>query len=457
MDKKERAKIAARINATRQERLAKRVAFHLTDLISGLVEKVTDLVEGTQKKIELQEKETKKTRKTYDSLIRLTEDSSNKSETLLNELVKSNKGLKPIDYTKSFTELQEAISQQPDNTEDIKQISKEIKKSNQEQVRAQQLSVGKLNKVETATRKQVQTIQEQNKILRETDADIRTLDKNNRDGLRDVSESIADQNDIHREGNEHLAGIRDNIDSVYNPEEKAIDVVIKNHAPVVSGGGGGVLPFRNSDNKATEVILTESGNIPESINELGGTVSTNSNSQLRTTVYDEGGVPAEVDNATASLQVIDYNHHEIHAGNHYYHSGYQEINLNETIEFGMHTGATTQWIHLLFDIYGTQQTSFSMYEGASLASGGSVIIPKNNNRNSSNISGVSLMTGASIVGGTNIFLRSVGANKESGFIDRDQEIVLRQDTLYKFVMTSGDDNNTVSYLGEWYEHTDKYS
>lgn len=39
---------------------------------------------------------------------------------------------------------------------------------------------------------------------------------------------------------------------------------------------------------------------------------------------------------------------------------------------------------------------------------------------------------------------------------RDQEIVLRGDTTYIFRFTSGVNGNVLSYLGEWYEHTDKH-
>ena len=35
---------------------------------------------------------------------------------------------------------------------------------------------------------------------------------------------------------------------------------------------------------------------------------------------DSDGIPSEVDNTTHTLQTIDYEHHEIHAGSHFFYT-----------------------------------------------------------------------------------------------------------------------------------------
>jgi hypothetical protein len=61
----------------------------------------------------------------------------------------------------------------------------------------------------------------------------------------------------------------------------------------------------------------------------------------------------------------------------------------------------------------------------------------------------------SITDGTKIAGYLAGANRNSGFVSRDREIVLKQNTTYLFRFTSLANSNAISFCGEWYENLNK--
>jgi len=168
------------------------------------------------------------------------------------------------------------------------------------------------------------------------------------------------------------------------------------------------------------------------------------------------------DEITRAIKSIDYEHHEIHDGSHYFVSGFETVANDGDIIFSITTPNTAKWIHLIFEIEGTSQTEFSIYETASVSSG-TPITPNNNNRNSANTSDVTMLYNPTVdTAGTVIFAQSKGkagtnplkADTE-GLVNRSREIILKQNTTYVFEIISRDDGNIISYAGEWYEHTNK--
>ena len=189
--------------------------------------------------------------------------------------------------------------------------------------------------------------------------------------------------------------------------------------------------------------------------------------ELRKTRIDGIGsqVKNGIDSSTQSLNAISYEHHETHGGNHYFVCDFDTLTSGTSTDFGMTTANGSKWVHLVFDINGTSQTEFRIFEGATL-SGGVSASPYNNNRNSDNTSTVTLsknpvISGGTPTSGTNIYSQSkglAGANKiaadNEGLVNREREIVLKSGTSYLFEIKAVDDN-IISYCGEWYEHTDK--
>lgn len=178
-----------------------------------------------------------------------------------------------------------------------------------------------------------------------------------------------------------------------------------------------------------------------------------------TEIYDLDGVgPAAIDNATNTLQSISYEHHEIHGGNHY---NYCDYALNQAsgaiIEFVMTTPNTTKWGHLTFSNYASEGATIELYEGPSGVTGGTSITPRNNNRNSSNTSVMTLIKDpASITSdGTRAAGFLSGGGRTAGFSTRDKENILKQNTAYLVRITSLAVSNDISWCAEWYEHVDK--
>ena len=165
-----------------------------------------------------------------------------------------------------------------------------------------------------------------------------------------------------------------------------------------------------------------------------------------------------IDRATETLQVIDYEHHEIHAGSHFFICGFETLALNANADFAVITPNTAKWLHMTFEISGTSQTEIYIYEGSSIT-GGTATTPLNNDRNSLTSSVATIAKNPTVnTLGTLIFSQSkgiAGANKnaadDEGLTRREREIILKQNTTYIFRITSRDNGNIVSYCGEWYE------
>lgn len=161
------------------------------------------------------------------------------------------------------------------------------------------------------------------------------------------------------------------------------------------------------------------------------------------------------DETTGGLIVVDFEHHEIHEGDHFFVAGVTAMGLNGTIDFLFTTPNTTKWSHMTFSILGNAGgVNIKMYESAN-TSGGTAVTAINNNRNSAVTSTATVKTNPTTITtlGTLIYEAESGVNRGAGFIDRAREIVLKQNTSYVFRITSLAAANNVSYAGEWYEHT----
>ncbi len=164
------------------------------------------------------------------------------------------------------------------------------------------------------------------------------------------------------------------------------------------------------------------------------------------------------DSSSYSYNCIDYVHHEIHEGDHYYIEGYATLNDGDTLYVKLVTPNTTKWGHFIWEIGSSAELTTELYEGSSGGmTGGSGVTPLNNNRNSSNTSGMVITSGVTVpdTAGTTISQVSWGSRKVGGSQSRDDEIVMKQNTTYCRKFLSGTNGNIVSFKASWYEHTDK--
>jgi len=169
-----------------------------------------------------------------------------------------------------------------------------------------------------------------------------------------------------------------------------------------------------------------------------------------------------LDPLTNAQTNIGYEHHEIHGGSHFLISGFETEADSGTIKLGITTPAGLKQAHVTFEVEGTSQTEFRMYEDPTYTSG-TPLTPINNNRNSSKTSILTVVKDPTVSdAGDLILIQSKGkAGTTPNRADltanarREREIILKSDSKYLFEITSKDDDNIITFVGEWYEHSDK--
>ena len=178
---------------------------------------------------------------------------------------------------------------------------------------------------------------------------------------------------------------------------------------------------------------------------------------------EQGMGDIRADASTLSLNCMDYEHHEIHAGSHYYIQGFLELADLATYYVKMVTPVTTRWSHFVFAIKSTGICATYLDEAATGGvAGGSAITPLNNNRNSTRTSGMVFTSGVTTATGYTTRLENDkwGADgfKETigGGSGRSDELVLKQGTTYLRSFISGADDNIIQFKASWYEHTNKF-
>jgi len=178
----------------------------------------------------------------------------------------------------------------------------------------------------------------------------------------------------------------------------------------------------------------------------------------KTQIVDTGGVVAKVDDMTFTLQTIDHTHHEIHEGDHYYIQGYAELDDTDTLYIKMVTPDTDVWSHFVFSIRSSGICATTLDEAATGGmADGSGVTPLNNDRNSTNTSGMVFTSGVTIATsyttriendkwGAAGFKQTIG-----GGGGREDELLLKRNTTYLRTFTSGSAANIVQFRASWYE------
>ena len=187
---------------------------------------------------------------------------------------------------------------------------------------------------------------------------------------------------------------------------------------------------------------------------------------------------AALDSSTWAQNVIDYSHHEIHAGSHYSVTyGVADIGAattpNDAITLTFKTASNAKWPHMIILFNAVGGALCRIREGGS--GGGSAtgtITCKNNNRNSDNTSGLidiegsptagqmsydaGLDTGGTLIVDEYISGATTNQNKGGGGAASGArfEWILKQNTRYQISIVS---TATVasSIILHWYEHTNK--
>ncbi|MCK5018615.1 MAG: hypothetical protein KAS32_16260 [Candidatus Peribacteraceae bacterium] len=254
--------------------------------------------------------------------------------------------------------------------------------------------------------------------------------------------------------------------------------------------------------------------------------------KMLTAAYDSSGNYARVriDSSTSSLQTIDYPHHEIHSGSHFYIEGHTVLGNAATLFVKLVTGNVAAWPHFVWEINSSGILTTTFDEDATGGmTGGAVSTIHANNRNTDcwtgrhdggnneatvltdstqawtidaligyqvfntldGSSGVitdnnaTTVTVAALAGGTDndwdtddeyeinksrsvvtagvttctdyiqrVGNISFGTRSDGGAHSREDELILKQNTVYCRSFTSGVASNIVNFKANWYEHVD---
>lgn len=178
---------------------------------------------------------------------------------------------------------------------------------------------------------------------------------------------------------------------------------------------------------------------------------------------DSTAQPLRLDKSTNTIQTIDYPHHEIHAGSHFFLSKNKDVANGGTFNLAFTTAASTTYgyAHMLFGLVSELECEIAIYEGITSYTGGTSETPLNNNRNSINASNlittVESDTTATVGSPTTLFQLVYGSGKNFGGNSRSEsEIILKESTKYYIVVTNQatGSSNEVNLTLDWYEHKD---
>lgn len=189
------------------------------------------------------------------------------------------------------------------------------------------------------------------------------------------------------------------------------------------------------------VLFYDTNGVPQPVDVTNG--------EVHVLTYGDTGLLTQ-DNITSSLINIPYSHSEVHDGN-YYRSGMNFTLANGNVAtLGFITPNTTKWAHVTWELTASADGVFALLEDVTSFSGGASITPINHNRNSNNVSVMTLtrgMTGSNLItptGGTQILGATLSTGKGS-VIQRGltEEFILKQNSKYLFQYTNGTSANVI--------------
>jgi len=175
---------------------------------------------------------------------------------------------------------------------------------------------------------------------------------------------------------------------------------------------------------------------------------------------------SSMDPVTGAVMTVMYEHHEIHEGDHYFVRGYQDLAINNVLDFTLLTPNTAKWLHWTWQIETESETNWIVYENAIATNPlANIITPNNSNRNSINTSGavmkyelqasLAAANADTNIGGATLLESGIsGQLRTAGQANRSNEMILNQNTLYclRAIATAA---GYINFTMEWYEHTSK--
>ena len=167
-----------------------------------------------------------------------------------------------------------------------------------------------------------------------------------------------------------------------------------------------------------------------------------------------------LDATTHVMMGIDYEHHEIHDGSHFFYTGSDTLASAGTVVYLITTPNTTKWAHMVMQVTGSAITQVDVYEGAD-RTGTTAQTVWNSNRNSATTATTTVhkAVSAGTTDGTLMWTRKSGSATQQSRTgleaSRGAEKILKQNTKYLIRITSGTNDNLTNIQLDWYEHTNR--
>jgi len=178
--------------------------------------------------------------------------------------------------------------------------------------------------------------------------------------------------------------------------------------------------------------------------------------------YTLGDLEVEkFDANTLAVNIMDYAHHEIHSGSHYFYKGVVPFNggAAETQYLMFITPDTDARVHAKASIYGSLEFDIEIYEGATVSANGTELETFNNDRDSTNTPGLVAYSGPTVTDeGTLIWKGKTGSGRTPATVapGTSYEIIAKRNSIYLFKLVKVPSNT--AYIDAdfwWYEHAPK--
>jgi hypothetical protein len=166
----------------------------------------------------------------------------------------------------------------------------------------------------------------------------------------------------------------------------------------------------------------------------------------------------EPDEMTGAIPFIEWEHHEIHEGDHFFYTDAVTLGSAATQSYVLITPNHPKRLHITFSMTGSAITQCELGEGGDRTPT-TLQTVYNSDRDSSNGSLAKLYkdyTGGATSGTVIWKMKSgaaAGASRSPMTAERSAEIILKTNCQYVFTFTSGTADNLVNIQLNWYSHS----
>lgn len=197
---------------------------------------------------------------------------------------------------------------------------------------------------------------------------------------------------------------------------------------------------------------------PMPVENIIGAAAVAANNPFPVVLRDSAGNLLTVDDIICSLSVIPTQHHEVHEGETFQSSFYDNAVANNAIIGLLITVGADKELHLAFEVSGGGDFEIELIEAPTVTGPGTSILAANMRRASTNTSTATIAHTPTVTGATGTTLPNVlapggtGGNASGGGVRSNTEWVLKVSTAYYLVGTNrSGTTKPASLLVQWYE------